>query len=201
MKKLLSILFTFFLINPSLADHTNEHTITVSCDVVVGHAKGSEDIGPIDIAFNKKKVSLSWMGDISKIIKLDNMRPGSGYHDVEPIFNNYKNGNKTENFSDFFNKYQPVSFVNYSMRPYKNISTTDTTLVALSEKYDQEYDTTKYLSVIIILNRVNAVGTMTLRKDFDETINYPVMNYFNGKKYFEVQRYLLENCNLKEKKF
>ena len=98
MKKLLGIvvLGLFASFNNSIADHTNEHTITVSCQVAVGHSRGTEDIGPVDIKFNKKDVRISWMGDISKIVKLQNLRPGSSYFSVKKIFDNYRNGKKTD---------------------------------------------------------------------------------------------------------
>ena len=203
MKKLLGIvvLSLFASFNNSIADHTNEHTITVSCQVAVGHSKGTEDIGPVDIRFNKKNVSISWMGDISKTVKLQNLRPGSSYFSVKKILDNYRNGKKTDNYMDFYKKYQPVSFINYAMRPYKNISTTDSTLVALSEKYQDEDPLLRDLSLIIYLNRVEAVGRMILRMKYDKNIRYPVMNYSDGTKYFELQTYLLEYCKLKRKKF
>lgn len=203
MKKLLGIVVLGIFISFSnlIADHTNEHTITVTCQVAVGHSKGTEDVGPIDIKFNKKNVSISWMGDISKTIKLQNLRPGSSYFSVKKIFDNYKTGTKTDNYMDFYKKYQPVSFINYANRSYKNISTTDSTLVALAEKYKDEDPLIRDLSLIIYLNRVDAVGKMILRMKYDNNILYPVMNYSDGSKYFELQTYLLEYCKLKKKKF
>ena len=203
MKKILGILVLGFFasINNSIADHTNEHTITVSCQAHAAHSKGIVDIGPVHIRFNKKNVRISWMGDISKTVKLQNSRPGSSYFDVKNIFDNYKTGKKTDNYMDFYNKYKPVSFINYAMRPYKNISSTDSTLVAFAEKYQDEDPLLKDLSLIIYLNRVEGVGRMILRMNYDKNIRFPVMLYSDGSKHFELQTYLLEYCKLKKKKF
>ena len=78
---------------------------------------------------------------------------------------------------DFYKKYQPVSFINYAMRPYKNISTTDSTLVALSEKYQDEDPLLRDLSLIIYLNRVEAVGRMILRMKYDKNMIKCIIYY------------------------
>ena len=107
--------------------------------------------------------------------------------------------NSFENYSDYLNNHTPVSFIYYAMRNWKNVSESDSTLMALSGKFDNEVQT-KPLSAVIYLNRVNANGRMVLRMDYDKKIKFPISNYLDGK-FFTLETYLLESCKLKEKKF
>ena len=201
MKKLLGIVFLGLLLSlsNSFADHTKKHTIVVTCEVRVGHIKGTNDIGPMDIYFNKETVGISWMGDISKSIALGEIKTTSRYHDMKRILSKYKTGESSENFSDYLNNHTPVDFIYYAMRNWKNVSKNDSTLMALSGKFDNEVQT-KPLSAVIYLNRVNANGRMVLRMDYDKKIKFPISNYLDGK-FFTLETYLLESCKLKEKKF
>ena len=197
MLKIVTILIVLFWNVNLYSDHTSEHNIVVTCQV---NANGL-DVGGLNIRFNKDRVALNWL-DMSKVVNIYNQRPGSADSSVVDLISYYTTGDNTDNWNDFMKNYRPVAFVNFTMRNWVNKSKVDTTLFGETIRYkDSNSSINQKLSAVLYLDRIDAVGKIILRMDYDPKIKYPSIGYTNGKKYFELETYLLEYCKLNTKKF
>lgn len=195
-KILVTLIILFWNVN-LYSDHTSEHNIVVTCQV---NANGL-DVGGLNIRFNKDRVALNWL-DMSKIVNIYNQQPGSADHRVIDLISYYTSGEDTDNWNDFMKNHRPVAFVNFTKRNWVNKSKVDTTLTAETIKFkDSNNPVNKKLSAVIYLDRIDAVGKIILRMDYDPKIRFPSMGYSSGERYFELETYLLEYCKLNTKKF
>ena len=198
MKKFLSILIILFWSTHVFGDHTSNHNIVVTCEVQADRHR----IGPLQIYFNKDTVSLSWLTPIGKMVEFTESK-GSSYFKALEAMKSYNTGEPSDNFTKFYNEHRPVKFTMFSQRNWINVSKSNTTLIATTKKYSHiKQEVNQKLSVIMYLNRINAVGKMILRMEHDPKIKYPAMEYVGLKKrHFELEIYLLERCRVNSKKF